>query len=814
MVCTTKDVFGQLRSPRGLLALLIVACGLISTGFAQLGEFKDPLEGLLADKTAAKAEFTATLAPATAKPGDEVTLTVSAALPKNNYIYATTGETDPRTKITIANVVGLEPIDGDFQADRKAEDVFDNVLNVQVQKFHDGVNWTRKYKIASDAEPAKVSVDLELEGQYCSEGKGGTCTLIKPPLKLHAVLADSPADKVRFRYRQRPVQGKTNPAEFKYQLGPVESSKGQRVKLAITMLLDQDWHTFPTTFNGEGGSPTEIDLTTVYGLKPIGEFKPDRPFETKVETELGLTLQVYHNEVTWTQEFEILPDTPPNAYGVEGKIKYQVCKTSCIPKSTKFSIGVTNAEVTPPESVPAFEEAAVVPAPRLEDKGLLVFLLSAVLAGLLSLCTPCVFPMVPITVSFFLKQNEVKGRRSIALALVFSLSIVASFVLIGVGVAAIFGATKPNELANNWILNLFLASIFFIFALNMLGLFEITVPSWMLNMTSSGEQAGGYVGVIFMALTFALTSFSCTFPFVGSLIAVAATGQYYWPILGMTAFGATFATPFFLLAILPGALKSLPKSGGWLNSVKVVMGFVEIGVALKYFSIVDQQWHSVPWLFDYTNVMTLWAVLSFCTGMYLLGQFRLSHDSPVQGLSPIRVLLAVGFLLLGGLFGVGMLQPEREAWLIDQLIAFAPARLEGDAWLDYDEAVKMAKLHNQPLFVDFTGVNCVNCRLMEKRMAKASNKQRLDKFIQAQLYTDKVPREPDPAVAARLLEKNMKLQVEWFGDVTLPSYAIVSPDGKTILARYLGLEPRAGDFARFLDEGHHQWEASEAAKNQ
>ena len=476
-------------------------------------------------------------------------------------------------------------------------------------------------------------------------------------------------------------------------------------------------------------------------------------------------------------------------------------------------LGVTSDEIEPPDHIEFFQEpAAVTPdvsnRERLQDKGLFVFLITAIGAALVALLTPCVFPMVPITVGFFLKQNERKGGRPIFLALVFSAAIVAAFVIIGVGIAAIFGATKPNELANNWILNLFLASIFFAFALNMLGLFEIQVPTSLLSFVSAGEQTGGVVGVIFMALTFVLTSFSCTFAFVGSLLAAAAQGEYYWPVLGMLAFGTTFAAPFFLLALMPGALKSLPKGGGWLNAVKVVMGFVELGVAVKYISIVDQQWNSVPWLFDFTNVMTLWSVLAVCTGLYLLGQFRLSHDTPVQTLSPIRVLLAVGFLMLSGLFAIGVTQPDRETWFVNQLIAFAPARVDHIEFeKDFDKAVAAASAQHRPLFIDFTGVFCTNCRLMEIRMARPKNHRRLEQFVQVQIYTDRVPNIDDKAEAARLLARNVSLQENWFGDVTLPAYAVVTPDGKTVLSSFFGLEKRDGDFAKFLDDGWLKWQA-------
>ena len=828
MLSILMDLRHGWRVPTAVIALMFALAN-VSTAQAQLENFRDPLENSLAPNKFEKANFSAELSPKTAKAGDEVTLTVTANLPPKSYIYATTGGFEMRTRIEPKELNGLEPVDDQFHADREPETKFDPILEQEVSKFHGKVSWTRKYRVKEGSESEKVSIRLELTGQYCFEGPSGQCIPIFPPAKLVAALgASSAAEKavegqaekapdaptVRFSYSERPKTGRINPAEFHYQLGPSEGSGGKRVLLLITMKLDEEWHTFPTNFEGEGGQPTTITLTHLQGLAPLdADFQANREPELKVEDDLRL--QIYHNEVTWVKEFEILPGTASNAYGVEGTIKYQVCKESCVPKSTKFSVGVTSDAVEPPSHVEAVKELTVVESrvERPQDKGLIVFILTAVVAGFFALLTPCVFPMVPITVSFFLKQNESRGKRPILLAIVFSVAIVLSFVVIGVGIAAIFGATKPNELANNWVLNLFLAGVFFAFALNMLGLFEIQMPSWLLSMTATGEQAGGYVGVIFMALTFVLTSFSCTFAFVGSLLAAAAKGEYYWPILGMLAFGTMFAAPFFLLALMPGALKSLPKSGGWLNVVKVVMGFVEVGVAVKYASVVDQQWNSVPWLFDYTNVMTLWAALSICTGLYLLGQFRMTHDTQVQGLSPIRVLIAVGFLVLGGLFGVGLAQPDREAWLVDQLISFAPARLNNEEVLfDFDEAVQRGSMDMKPLFVDFTGVFCVNCRLMEKRMAKPAVHHRLKQFVQAQLYTDKIPKEPDEAKAKRLLERNLTLQSDWFGDVTLPSYAVVTPDGKTILSTFHGLEKREGDFARFLDEGAQKWEMKKSSR--
>lgn len=808
MVETMKDCrrFFPLRC---FLALLWLTCGLIGPAAAQSGKFEDLLGEKFQPRSSTPAEFFATLTPSTAKPGDEVTLKIKAKLPPQSYIFAMTGDFSERTQIETKNSVGLVPVDEEFHPDRAPETKFDAVLKQELSKFHGDVTWSKKYRVAPDAEISKVSIDLRLTGQYCGEGDGGTCTRIKPPVELHAAIIEESASgkpAAKFDFSTPPISDK-NPAELHVRLGPSKKTAGKTVKLVYTMKLAKDYHTFSSTFEGEGGTPTVLIVDQLYGLaeatsKPVPNKPPERI------TKANLPLDVYHDEVTWTQEFDVLPNTKQNYFGVVGKIKYQICNDSgCFPRTAKFSVGVTSDDLEPPKTVDEIHDS-VEPfsASRPQDKGLAFFLLTAIGAAMVSLMTPCVFPMVPITVSFFLKQNEAKGGRTLPLALVFSAAIIASFVILGVGIAAIFGATKLNQLANNSYLNLFLAGVFFVFALNMLGAFEIQVPGWLLNMTATGEQAGGYVGVIFMALTFVLTSFSCTFAFVGTLLVAASQGEFYWPILGMLAFGATFASPFFVLALMPRMLKSLPKSGGWLNAVKVVMGFVELGVAVKYFSVVDQQWNAVPVLFDFTNVMTLWAALSFITGLYLLGQFRLPHDSPVQGLSPIRILLAVGFLILGGLFGIGVTQPNRDTWLINQLIAFAPARLDiEEAEIDFDKAVAYASQKNRPLFIDFTGVNCTNCRLMEKKMAKPNIHRRLDQFVQAQLYEDKVPRVEDAKEAERILVRNNDLQEKWFKTVTLPSYVIVTPDGKTILASFQGLASRDSEFIQFLDEGYEKW---------
>jgi len=809
-----------------------------------------------------KPKFVTTLSPATGKsleslkPGDEVTLTVAVTLPDGFYIYGTDGTFSGRTQLNVSET-GLEPIDPDWVPDRKPKIVFDSLLQEEVSEFLGHVTWKKKYRIAPSGA-AMVSAIGEISGQYCSSGSSGKkyCVPIIPGHKFRVALtgdsgrANAEAvSEIRFDYEERPKKGKLNPALLHFRLAPQDASPGETVTLSIAMQLDEGWHTFSLTHMGEGGVATAIAVDQLAGLKPLGDgFVADHAPEIE-KLDDSLVLEVHGDRVTWSRAFEVLPETKLGQYGATGTITYQTCKTSCVPaREVAFSLGdldgavpvLDGAEAITAET-PGDDSASTVSvrsdstargAAKPQDRGLLAFVLTAIGFGLVSLLTPCVFPMVPITVSFFLKQSESQHSRPVVVALVFCGAIVATFTVLGVGIAAIFGAAQLNALANNPWLNVAIGAVFVAFGFNMLGLFEIRIPSSLLNFTSHKEAAGGLVGAVFMAITFTLTSFTCTFAFAGTLLVAAAQGQYYWPVIGMMAFGTAFALPFFFLAMVPSLLKKLPKSGGWMNAVKVVMGLIEIGAAVKFFSVADLAWNSVPVLFDFVFVMLAWLVLALGISLYLLGLFRLTHDTPPNGISVARLTLALAFLGLSGNLGVGVLNHERGGgWIMDQIIAFAPPRFEESSAhvgtvlanhnglpeptithhglrfaMDVDRAIAFASLKQQPMLFDFTGVNCVNCRLMEKKLAQPHNRSRLEKFVLVQLYADKVPMIADPVEAKRLLKRNVDLQSEWFGDVTLPSYAVVTPDGKTILSNYFGLEQKDGEFAKFLDDGLAKWQ--------
>jgi thiol:disulfide interchange protein DsbD len=620
---------------------------------------------------------------------------------------------------------------------------------------------------------------------------------------------------------------KPTPIRFEIALSPTNAGPGENVTLSIKAILEPGYHTFSLTQNGIGGSPTEITLDAIEGLTPTTEgFEADRPFEVHEEAG-GILQELYHDEVNFRRAFAVQAGIPSGSYSVSGHISLQYCNAkTCTPLAADFAVG----QSTPPAPVavelpdaaapPAAAGVAVV-AP--EAKALAPFLLACLAGGFLALLLPCSYPMVPITVSFFLKQSEREHKRPWLLALVYCGTIVAAFTILGVGIAFLFGATKLNDLANISWLNFAIGGVFVLFALNMLGLFDIHMPGWLLTMTASKESAGSYIGAIFMALTFTLTSFTCTAAIAGGLLLTASHGEITRPALGMLAFGTAFAAPFFILAMMPGLLKKIPKSGGWMNSVKVVLGLLELGAAVKFFSIADPG----QVVFEHVAVMLIWFVLAIVTAVYLFGWFRLPHDTAAEHISPWSMLLGILFFVMGGLLLVGVTMPERGGFLVRQVLAFAPLRSDLESTplgptnvhhglkfaLYFDKAIPVARKENKPLLLDFTGVNCQNCRIMELKMAQAAWKKRIENFIGVQLYVDvpQIPGIPDVQEGRQLQLANVRRQLEMVQDASMPSYAIATPDGKTVLATYIGAETVPGTFVEFLDEGWKKWESLQVA---
>lgn len=482
------------------------------------------------------------------------------------------------------------------------------------------------------------------------------------------------------------------------------------------------------------------------------------------------------------------------------------------------TMGVVAGNPTPPPTGGVSDEDLT---KDLKSRGLFGFIWFAVIQGLLALLTPCVFPMIPITVSFFTKRDQTSGGAAVGQAGFFSLGIVFTYTAIGLALVAIAGPTGLTKLASSPWMNLVLTALFLVFALNLFGMFEIRVPTGLVSKLDARAQAGQMgqmFATILMGVTFTLTSFTCTTAFVGSVLIYATQGDWFWAVVGMLAFATAFALPFFLFALFPRWLSSLPKSGGWLNSVKVVMGFLEIAAAFKFLSNVDLVW---GWNTVSRNlVLAAWIAIAMVAAIYLLGKIQLPHDSPVERLGVPRMLFATSFFgaafyLLTGLFGAPL--GELDAWLPPEetngraAVSWRSGGADKSAenvWIEnYEAALQKARAENKPVFLNFTGVTCTNCRWMEKNMfPDPMVKKEMGRFVLAELYTDR-----DTPEHKAEDEKNAERQTTKFKSAALPLYVIISPDEKE-LASFGSLTRDKQVFIGFLQRGASQFQQQTALR--
>jgi thiol:disulfide interchange protein len=645
-----------------------------------------------------------------------------------------------------------------------------------------------------------------------------------------------------------------NPVSLSGKLEPAQVKQGQSAKILITAKIDPGWHLYSLTQGPGGPIATRITIDENNPLQMDGkpqQPKPKRAVDPNFTPPGGpdFMTETFDNEVTFTVPVKAAADSATGALKAIVKIRFQVCdEHQCLPPRTRqvevdATIIAANTGPSPrptiivgssptpsststpapsPTDVPA---TSVSPGPNtpsatinsadqetvrgLRERGLFRYILFAMGVGLLSLLTPCVFPMIPITVSFFTKREQRTTGDAVKQALIYCFGIIFTFTGLGMALTLIAGPSGINKLAANPWMNLFLTTLFVVFALNLFGMFEIRLPSGFISKLDSKSQNRTVAATLLMGLTFTLTSFTCTAAFVGTVLVAVTQGEWFWPAIGMLAFSTAFAFPFFLLALFPKWMQSLPKSGGWLNSVKVVMGFLELGAAFKFLSNVDLVWGWETVSRDL--VLAGWIAIAIVTSVYLLGKFQLPHDTPVQKIGVSRMLTATSFLglafyFLTGLFGgnlgewEAMLPPPPKA----NTAGLASAGNSQIDWLEsYDDALKKARLENKPVFLNFTGVTCTNCRWMESNMFIQSEvKRELDRFVLAELYTDRETAED---------EKNGQLQAEKFGTVALPLYVIIDPNGNT-LAKFPGLTRDRQEFIGFLQSGANKFQQIAAKK--
>ena len=502
-------------------------------------------------------------------------------------------------------------------------------------------------------------------------------------------------------------------------------------------------------------------------------------------------------------------------------VLYQVCDDrSCLPPKTKTIEGVITLSGVSDDPFTDFQEVnldqddgddfTLTSDANVRTDSVWGFLWLAVTAGFAALLTPCVFPLIPLVVSYFSNQGKAAGKRrtSWGQAVIFGLSIVIIFTAIGALLALILGVAGVSQFASNPWVNLTIGLMFVLFGVSLLGMFELRLPYQLTNwLNKKSNEGSGIVGTLFMGSTISAVSFSCTAPFVGAILAATTGGEWFFPIIGMLGFSTAFASPFVLFAMFPGYLESLPKSGAWMNVVKVVLGIIILAAAVKFLANADIIWQ---WgLITRPLGIAIWMTLFFIGGLYLLGSFALHGEEKPKSITTGRLLLAMPFILFSfylipGLLGASMgiwdaWLPARQATDVSVVNSIGAAGGSGavaNMWSEnYEESVDNAIAQNRPLFIDFTGYTCTNCRAMESTVFPQLNiVERFEQMEKVKLYTDGGPRATE----------NQKFQFELTGTLALPTYAIVDPNTGRVLDQLIGFT-RANEFEEFLDRGINRY---------
>ena len=688
------------------------------------------------------------------------------------------------------------------------------------------------------------------------------------------------------------------PAKWDYSITNEEPKVNDVIEIVFQVAIEDGWYLYSTDFDKElGPKVTTFIFETNNSYELIGDVVPVGAKKKYDEIWEG-DITYFRKKAEIRQKIKV-KELPVN---INGTYEYQVCTDEkCIPFDDEFSVylkgkveesSLTAEKRNTPESIvekndskdiegDITEKQADVPvktnveengiaetasikeselAANTEDifeqsgkgnisRSLWGVIIEAILWGFAALLTPCVFPMVPMTVSFFMKggDNKAKGRL---MASTYGISIVVLYTLpiaVLIGITYFLGgkaitADIFNWLSTHWLPNILFFLIFMIFAASFFGAFEIVLPSKLVNKADSKADKGGLLGTFFMALTLVLVSFSCTGPIVGSIIVKSTQGAVWEPIITMLAFSIAFALPFTLFAFFPGWLNNLPKSGGWLNSVKVVLGFLELALGLKFLSVADQTYH---WgILDREVYLALWIIAFTFLGFYLLGKLRFNHDSKMEKISVPRIMLAwltfafVIYLLPGmigaplkGIAGylppqsshdfdlVSLIKESKDGSVITETrekknakysdFLHLPHGLEG--YFDYEEAITVAKKENKPVFIDFTGHGCVNCREMEARVwsdPKVLEKLKED-YIVVALYVDDKTKLPenewytsdyDGKVKKTIGKQNADFQIKNYNVNAQPYYVLLDENGEILVEpQSYNLDPN--NFSDFLDSG-------------
>lgn len=609
--------------------------------------------------------------------------------------------------------------------------------------------------------------------------------------------------------------------------------------MEFTASIADGWHIYGTDIPSDGPTATEIDFRNLTGMELVGNLTASKSPVTYMDALFNMKISSWEGHVVLSQKFKLKNGS--KGCKADGVIAFMSCndKTCSRPERIPFELSYNESGAVPAgDSVPEKKDNMVAAADTVPlhtpsaDKaswwkpvdvksdtdvhaGWWYIFIWGFVGGLLALLTPCVWPMIPLTVSFFLKKNTSR-RRSVLDAVIYGGSIIVIYLTLGIAVTLIFGAGKLNELATNALFNLIFFGILVLFAVSFFGAFDIKLPAkWSNSVDGRAERTTGLISIFFMAFTLVLVSFSCTGPLIGTLLVEAASqGNIVGPAVGMGAFALALAIPFTLFAIFPSLLKDMPRSGGWLNSVKVVLGFLELILSLKFLSVVDLAY---GWrILDREVFIAIWIVLFVLLGLYLLGKLRFSHDAPLDHVSIPRFFLALASLsvsvyLLPGLWGAPL----------KGVSAFVPPLSTQDFSLyepgkfthfdDYDEGMQYAAEHNMPVLLDFSGYGCVNCRKMEGAVLDdpAVKSMIEENFVFITLMVDDRKELPE----ARTFEVNgQKRVMETVGDLwgyleehkfsaTVQPFYIVLDNEGVPLTKSMGFTEDPDKFLSWLSKG-------------
>tara|TARA_B100000575_G_C23139520_1_gene662801 strand:+ start:1163 stop:3091 length:1929 start_codon:yes stop_codon:yes gene_type:complete len=602
-----------------------------------------------------------------------------------------------------------------------------------------------------------------------------------------------------------------DPVKFIVLSVPDTVMAGESFEIELNASIEGDWHLYSVLNDPEAGPfPTRFSANSLnfFFTEEIRESKADVEFDPNFEMDLG-----WHSSFAqFTLPVSIFT-TNLGTQILDIEAFYQVCNDRvCLPPTSKsiittiFVAGVVdNPLLDATRAIDTQVSQTISTSNAASDDGIFSFIWIAILAGFAALLTPCVFPMIPLTVSYFVKQEE--SQRGIVSAVVFGIAIVATFTLIGVVLASFVGVSGAQNFASNPFVNLFIAVVLIGFALSLLGMYELQLPYQLTNfLNKQSNENSGIVGILFMAMTISAVSFSCTAPFVGAVFAATTGGDWFFPIIGMIGFSTAFASPFVVFALFPNLLNTLPKSGSWMNMVKVLLGFIELAAAVKFLSNVDLvmgwTWISRPF------AISLWIAIFIIATLYILGLFVLKNEEKPGSIGAGRVILSLPFLLFSIYLIPGLLGSSLgiwDAWLppkqvTDVSVVSTLASIRGsslqtsadEGWLSsYKQAIEEGRAENRAIFIDFTGYTCTNCRAMESNIFPLKRVQeRFEQMKLLKLYTD----------GGQDAQANQQLQFKLTGNVALPTYTILDPFTGQVLSQELGYVSEE-KFVGFLDQG-------------